>query len=116
MERIEIPIPAKKLMRTLLDAGYQAYVVGGCVRDSLLGRKPHDWDICTNALPDQMKECFSLKDLAINGNDLIQLGYERGKSIGMMLNYLLEMVIDGIVINEKESLLEITKENLRGHK
>lgn len=62
------------------------------------------------------KECFSLKDLAINGNDLIQLGYERGKSIGMMLNYLLEMVIDGIVINEKESLLEITKENLRGHK
>ena len=42
-----------------MDAGYEAYVVGGCVRDFLLGREPHDWDICTNALPDQMKECFS---------------------------------------------------------
>lgn len=62
------------------------------------------------------EECFSLKDLAINGNDLIQLGYERGKSIGMMLKHLLEMVIDGIVVNEKESLLEIAKENLGSHK
>lgn len=77
MERIEIPIPAKKLMRTLLDAGYQAYVVGGCVRDSLLGRKPHDWDICTNALPDQMKECFS-------GYHVIETGLRHGTLTVMM--------------------------------
>ena len=56
---INIPDAPKQLMKVLLDAGYEAYVVGGCVRDFLLGREPHDWDICTNALPDQMKECFA---------------------------------------------------------
>lgn len=56
---MQIPEESKRLMKMLLDAGYEAFVVGGCVRDSLLGRKPHDWDICTNALPDQMKEVFS---------------------------------------------------------
>ena len=55
---INIPDAPKQLMKVLLDAGYEAYVVGGCVRDFLLGREPHDWDICTNALPEQMKECF----------------------------------------------------------
>lgn len=56
---INIPDAPKQLMQVLLDAGYEAYVVGGCVRDFLLGHEPHDWDICTNALPDQMKECFA---------------------------------------------------------
>lgn len=56
---INIPDAPKQLMKILLDAGYEAYVVGGCVRDFLLGRVPHDWDICTNALPNQMKECFA---------------------------------------------------------
>ena len=57
--KIDIPNAPKQLMKILLDAGYEAYVVGGCVRDFLLGQEPHDWDICTNALPDQMKECFA---------------------------------------------------------
>ena len=39
-------------------AGYAAYVVGGCVRDSLLGLTPHDWDLCTSALPQQGMELF----------------------------------------------------------
>lgn len=56
---MQIPEEPKRLMKMLMDAGYEAFVVGGCVRDSLLGRTPHDWDICTNALPDQMKEVFS---------------------------------------------------------
>lgn len=56
---INIPDAPRQLMKVLLEAGYEAYVVGGCVRDFLLGREPHDWDICTNALPDQMKECFA---------------------------------------------------------
>ena len=56
---INIPEAPKQLMKVLLDAGYEAYVVGGCVRDFLLGHEPHDWDICTNALPNQMKECFA---------------------------------------------------------
>ena len=45
---INIPEAPKQLMKVLLDAGYEAYVVGGCVRDFLLGHEPHDWDICTN--------------------------------------------------------------------
>ena len=56
---MQIPEEPKRLMKMLIDAGFEAHVVGGCVRDSLLGRMPHDWDICTNALPDQMKEVFS---------------------------------------------------------
>lgn len=56
---INIPDAPKQLMKVLLDAGYEAYVVGGCVRDFLLDRELHDWDICTNALPEQMKECFA---------------------------------------------------------
>lgn len=55
---VQIPEEPKHLMRMLLDAGYEAFAVGGCVRDSLLGKVPHDWDICTNALPDQMKQVF----------------------------------------------------------
>ena len=43
---------------TLHRAGYAAYVVGGCVRDSLLGLTPHDWDLCTSALPQQVMELF----------------------------------------------------------
>lgn len=57
--RIRIPEEPKHLMQQLLDAGYEAFAVGGCVRDSLLGRTPHDWDICTNALPEQTKAVFS---------------------------------------------------------
>ena len=55
---INIPNAPKQLMKILLDAGYEAYVVGGCVRDFLLNRDPHDWDICTNAFPEQMHDVF----------------------------------------------------------
>lgn len=56
--RIEIPEKAKYIIDTLEDAGFEAYVVGGCVRDSILGRVPQDWDITTSALPLQVKELF----------------------------------------------------------
>ena len=49
---------AAELLDTLHRAGYAAYVVGGCVRDSLLGFTPHDWDLCTSALPQQGIELF----------------------------------------------------------
>ena len=52
----------------------------------------------------QQEECFTLKDLAINGNDLIQLGYKPGKKIGTVLNQLLEMVIDDKIANDKVQL------------
>lgn len=49
---------AAALLDTLHAAGYAAYAVGGCVRDSLLGRIAHDWDLCTSALPQQVMELF----------------------------------------------------------
>ncbi len=49
---------AAALLDALHGAGYAAYAVGGCVRDSLLGRAAHDWDLCTSALPQQVMELF----------------------------------------------------------
>ena len=56
--RIAVPDKARYIVNTIQAAGYEAYVVGGCVRDSLLGRKPQDWDITTSARPEQVKELF----------------------------------------------------------
>lgn len=56
--RIEIPEKANYVIHTIQAAGYEAYAVGGCVRDSILGRKPQDWDITTSATPWQIKELF----------------------------------------------------------
>ena len=55
---INIPQKAAQILRTLNAAGYEAYVVGGCVRDSILNRVPGDWDITTSALPEQVYELF----------------------------------------------------------
>ena len=56
---LTLPAPVAELLARLKQAGFSAYAVGGCVRDSLLGMEPHDWDICTSALPEQMQEVFS---------------------------------------------------------
>lgn len=56
--RIRMPQPVRDIIRTLNQANYEAYAVGGCVRDSLLGRTPKDWDICTSALPEQVIAAF----------------------------------------------------------
>lgn len=54
----KLPAGADFVLERLARNGYQGYVVGGCVRDSLLGREPKDWDICTDALPEQMQRVF----------------------------------------------------------
>ncbi len=56
--KILIPEGAKKILDTLHNAGFEAYVVGGCVRDSILSRKPMDFDITTSALPMEVKSLF----------------------------------------------------------
>ena len=55
---LEIPKNAETILHILEKAGYEAYVVGGCVRDSILGRSPDDWDITTSAKPEQVKALF----------------------------------------------------------
>ncbi len=56
--RIELPEKAKYIIETIEAAGFEAYAVGGCVRDSILGRVPGDWDITTSAKPEQVKALF----------------------------------------------------------
>ena len=55
---IELPEKVKHIITTIENSGYEAYAVGGCVRDSILGRVPDDWDITTSAKPEQVKELF----------------------------------------------------------
>ena len=61
MTEIKIRLPEKvnTIIETLQSHGYEAYAVGGCVRDSLLGRIPEDWDITTSAMPEETKTLFS---------------------------------------------------------
>ncbi len=58
MVRIELPKDVRHIINVLMENGYEAYAVGGCVRDSILGRTPGDWDITTSALPMQVKALF----------------------------------------------------------
>lgn len=58
MENITPPKYVRQVLRNLQARGYVAYLVGGCVRDMALGVRPHDWDICTSALPEQVMEVF----------------------------------------------------------
>lgn len=56
--QIQLPEKVKRILERLQDEGYEAYAVGGCVRDSLLGRIPDDWDITTSAKPIEIKNIF----------------------------------------------------------
>ena len=69
--KFEIPAGAQKILRTLTAAGYEAYLVGGCVRDLLRGVEPHDWDICTSARPEETERCFA-------GQRIIETGLKHG--------------------------------------
>ena len=64
---IAIPSPAQWVLDKLHGAGHSAYVVGGCVRDSLLGLEPHDWDICTSARPEQVIDVFGAERVIPTG-------------------------------------------------
>lgn len=55
---IQLPEKVKYIINTIMEAGYEAYAVGGCIRDSVLGREPSDWDITTSAAPGQIKKLF----------------------------------------------------------
>ena len=55
---IKLPDDVQFIIHTLQLHGFEAYAVGGCVRDSILGREPGDWDITTSASPQEVKEIF----------------------------------------------------------
>lgn len=64
---IEVPDPVQFIIQELEKCGYEAYMVGGCVRDSVLGRIPHDYDICTSATPDEIIEVFPHEQIIPTG-------------------------------------------------
>ncbi len=72
-----LPEPVKTCLNALKEKGYDAYVVGGCVRDALLGLTPQDYDLCTNATPEQIAEVFSQYELVRSG--------EKHGTIGVVL-------------------------------
>lgn len=55
----QVPEPVRMAVELLTRAGFEAYPVGGCVRDMLLNASPHDWDLCTSAQPEEMKQVFN---------------------------------------------------------
>lgn len=64
---IHIPTGARKIIARLEQHGYEAYIVGGCVRDSLMGKRPNDWDICTSARAEEMMALFEDKRVIPTG-------------------------------------------------
>lgn len=75
---IELPKHVNFIIDTLYEQGFEAYAVGGCVRDSILGRCPQDWDITTSALPQQVKKIFG---------HTIDTGIEHG-TVTVMLDHI----------------------------
>jgi tRNA nucleotidyltransferase (CCA-adding enzyme) len=57
-EKFSVPDEVIEASKTLAEAGFETYLVGGCVRDMLLGREPKDWDVATNARPEEVQKCF----------------------------------------------------------
>lgn len=84
---LKVPKNVKYLMSVLESNNYEAYVVGGCVRDSIIGLEPHDWDITTNALPNEVMKIFRNIGLTV-----IPVGLEFGT----------------VVVNYKNTNYEIT--------
>lgn len=89
----KIPEDVDYLIRILEENGYEAYVVGGCVRDSFLGRIPHDWDICTDAEPQEVIDL-----LGCYGIQTIETGLKHGTVTAHLKNENYEITtyrIDG---------------------
>ena len=83
-EKIKIPSYVNKVIALLELSGFEAYIVGGCVRDQLLGSEPHDFDVCTDAEPEQMKK-------ALSGLHLIDTGIKHGTVTAMVEHKPVEM-------------------------
>ncbi len=64
---MRLPETIESILARLNGAGFAAYAVGGCVRDSLAGRTPHDWDICTAARPEEVHALFAAEDVRDTG-------------------------------------------------
>jgi len=62
-----VPEEVRRVLSMLWEQGSEAFVVGGCVRDVLMGKAPSDWDVCTSARPEEIKRCFAAEKLIETG-------------------------------------------------
>lgn len=85
-----LPQDVRHLMEKLEKAGYTVYAVGGCVRDSLLGLTPHDYDLCTNAIPEQICQVFENYQLIRNGEKHGTVGVVVGHTVYEITTYRTE--------------------------
>lgn len=95
--QFSLPPQVTKAMDLLAHNGYECYAVGGCVRDTLRGIAPHDWDLTTNAQPAQMQQCFA-------GYHTIETGLQHGTLTVMMDHMPLEITtyrIDGVYTDHR---------------
>ncbi len=91
MVKLTPPPSVLAALQTLREAGFEAWAVGGCVRDSLLGRPPHDWDVTTSALPHQTMAVFS-------GHRLLETGLHHGTVTLLLQDQAIEITtyrVDG---------------------
>lgn len=106
---IDLPASVKKVLALLNNSGYYAYAVGGCVRDAIIGTAPEDWDITTNALPNQIKEVF-LKYI------VIETGIKHGTVTVLIDNNSFEITtyrIDGEYTDNRHPSKVVFTDNLK---
>ncbi len=87
---MRLPADVKKIMDKLEKKGYTAYAVGGAVRDTLLGLKPHDYDLCTSARPEEICDVFSRFKLIRNGEKHGTIGVVMGEDVYEITTYRTE--------------------------
>ncbi len=103
---------ARKVVETLQDAGYEAYIVGGAVRDLLLGLRPKDFDVATNATPEQVKSLFRRAFIIGRRFRIVHVVYGRGREhevieVSTFRAYLDANAAEQVAGNEKTSKREL---------
>jgi len=103
---------AIKVVRTLQEAGYEAYIVGGAVRDLLVGRRPKDFDVATNATPEQVKEQFRRAFIIGRRFRIVHVVYGRGRDhevieVSTFRAYMDNAAAEQVEGNEKTSKSEL---------
>lgn len=88
--QIKLSREVKELIGILNKNNFEAFVVGGCVRDSLLNTEPHDWDICTNATPDEIMRCFSDYTIFDAGKKHGTISVVKNKSVYEITTYRID--------------------------
>ena len=105
IEKSKIPSFVTRVTETLEKAGFEAYIVGGCVRDLLIGRNPKDWDITTNAIPEQIIPLFE-KTVYENSFGTVAVVFENEPNCSINVS---RETFDGLVTHEtKPNIVEVT--------